>query len=263
MNTKKTCVVRFSHIIFNSELYERNIERVSRAYRIVPSHLVLSNSVSLLSERALTGISARFFDHGARAFPDLHRWLRRLLCNGVGVDLANDDQDGRNREGGGDCIAGGSEAAGTAFEAHAWEEEAPQAQLNGGSDPVVVTASHVVYHGGDIGGISAVGGGEMAAGPTAWMLAFADGNGNTADASAGPGVVGKVASCGVRLRIRVYNATNTRLHGFSIRLSFGQGGEAAGMRNGGKVESAVQEVRDVCSVYVLPVCRDLFVSCAV
>lgn len=181
------------------------------------------------------------------------------MCDGIGVDLTTNDDDGSNREDGGDGFADGSKAA-AAFEAHAWEEEAPQAQLNGGSDPVVVTASHVVCHGGDIGGGGAVEEGEKALGPTAWMLAFADGVGDVADAAAGPGVVGKVASRGVRLRIRVYNATNTRLHGFSIRLSFGQGGEAVGLGNGGKVESAVQEVR-VTSICLF--CVVVFVSCSV
>lgn len=196
-------------------------------------------------ERALTGITAGLFDHGAHAFPDLHRRLRTLLCRGVGVDLASND----NRGGG---LAGGPAAAAAAavatFEAHAWEEEAPQAQLNGGSDPVVVTASHVVHHGGAGGGRGVAGGqGGEALGPAASVLAFVGGGG-------GAGVApGKAASRGVRIRVRVYNATNTRLHGFSIRLSFGQGGEAAGMGSGGRVESAVHEVR---AGGLLPLCAD-------
>lgn len=216
-----------------------------------------SDSVSLLSERALTVMSAETFDHGAHTFPDLHRCLGRLLCHGVGVDLVNNGEGVIHTEGGGDGFAGsidgfaGSMEAAAAFEAHAWEEEAPQAQLNGGSDPVVVTASHVVYHGGDIGGGSVVGEGETALGPSPWMLAFADGDRDAADAAAGPGVVKKVASRGVRLRLRVYNATNTRLQGFSVRLSFGQGTEAVGMGNGGKVESVVQEVRALFLFVVL------------
>ncbi|CAM9826933.1 unnamed protein product, partial [Hapterophycus canaliculatus] len=43
-------------------------------------------------ERALTGSSSGLFDHGAHAFPHLHQHLRRLLCGGVGVDLAKDGE---------------------------------------------------------------------------------------------------------------------------------------------------------------------------
>lgn len=196
-----------------------------------------STSLSRKSERALTGISAGFFDHGAHAFPDLHGRLGALLCRGIGVDLAADDDYGGGLAGGPE--AGAAAASAIAFEAPAWEEEAPQAQLNGGSDPVVVTASHTVRHGGAGGSGGAAGGqqgGEEALGPTAPALAFVGGGGEAAVAP------GKAASRGVRLRVRVYNATNARLHGFSIRLSFGQGGEAAGMGSGGRVESAVHEV---------------------
>ena len=194
-----------------------------------PCRTNFAPNVHNTSERALTGVSAGMFDHGAHAFPDLHRRLRALLCRGVGVDLATDDS-----RGGG--LAGSPDAAAAAFGAHAWEEEAPQAQLNGGSDPVVVTATHVVHHGGE--GDAAGGRGGEALGPTASTLAFVGGGGDAAVVSPG-----KAASRGVRVRVRVYNATNTRLHGFSIRLSFGQGGEAAGMGSGGRVESAVHEVR--------------------
>ena len=88
------------------------------------------------------------------------------------------------------------------FDTPDWAEEAPHSQLNGGSDPVVVTATHVVDHGRDGGGT------------------------------------------GATLRLKVFNATNARLQGFSVRLSFGQGGEAAGMAAwGGRVERVVNEVR--------------------
>ncbi|CAM9845843.1 unnamed protein product, partial [Scytosiphon promiscuus] len=159
-------------------------------------------------ERALTGSSAGVFDHGAHAFPHLHQRLRSLLCGGVGVDLANDDEKRSRRE-----RSDSGEKVGTLpshFEAHAWEEEAPHAQLNGGSDPLVVTASHVVHYGG-IGSGGRAGQGDKALGPTATMLAWGEGS---ADATVAPGgVAGKVASRGVRIRIRVYNGTNSRLHG--------------------------------------------------
>lgn len=206
------------------------------------------------AERALTGSSAGMFDHGAHAFPHLHRRLRRLLCGGVGVDLAKDGREDRNHRDSAGWEEGAGAATSSHFEAHAWEEEAPHAQLNGGSDPFVVTASHVVHHGGTggDGGGGGVGHGSKALGPTATILASVDGGGGLAGATAAPGVVGKIASRGVRVRIRVYNGTNSRLHGFSIRLSFGQGGEAAGMGGGGRVESTVQEV-GVCSVcFMLP-----------
>lgn len=98
------------------------------------------------------------------------------------------------------------------FHAHPWQEEAPQCQLNGGSDPVVVTATHIINHGQ---GWASVRGG-----------------------SAG--------GRGAMLRIRAYNATNARLLGFVIRLSFGQGAEASGMSDGGRVETTVDEVCRAC-----------------
>ncbi|CAB1120325.1 unnamed protein product [Ectocarpus sp. CCAP 1310/34] len=207
-------------------------------------------------ERALTGSSAELFDHEAHAFPNLHRRLRRLLCGGIGVDTANTDE--RPSTGSGDFpgdLEAGAAAVITPFEAHAWDEEAPQAQLNGGSDPVVVTASHVVYHGGTGGGAcGATGGGGKAVGPTTQVaLAFAGVDRDATSPAIIPGLVGKVASRGVALRVRVFNATNTRLHGFSIRLSFGQGGEAAGMGEGGRVESAVQEVLMPSAAHTLEV----------
>ncbi|CBJ33764.1 expressed unknown protein [Ectocarpus siliculosus] len=209
-------------------------------------------------ERALTGSSAELFDHEVHAFPNLHRRLRRLLCGGIGVDTASTDE--RPSTGSGDFpgdLEAGAAAVITPFEAHAWEEEAPQAQLNGGSDPVVVTASHIVYHGdsGTGGGAcGATGGGGRALGPTTLAaLAFAGVDGDAASPGTIPGLVGKVASRAVTLRIRVFNATNTRLHGFSIRLSFGQGGEAVGMGGGGRVESAVQEVLMPSAAHTLEV----------
>eukprot|EP00903_Cladosiphon_okamuranus_P018229 g16768.t1 len=202
-----------------------------------------------LDERALTGISAGLFDHGAHAFPDLHRRLRALLCGGIGVDVATNEDRGGGRAGGPEAAAEAAAVA-AAFEAYAWEEEAPQAQLNGGSDPVVVTASHIVHHGGGGGGRGVDASGEQggaALGPTASTLAFVGGGADTAVAP------GKAASRGVRIRVRVYNATNARLHGFSIRLSFGQGGEAAGMRSGGRVESPVHEVLMPSAVHTFEV----------
>lgn len=158
------------------------------------------------------GHGAGVFDHGAHAIPDIHRRLRHRLCGGRGggdvwngrpvgnrsssssVGKGDDGKEGQGEEGGG--------RGETAFEADAWEEAAPQVQLNGGSDPVVVTAAHVVSRGGG------------------W------GRGRR----------------GVRVRVRVYNATNARLHGFSIRLSFGKGGEAVGVWGGGRVQASVDEV---------------------
>ncbi|CAN0022076.1 unnamed protein product [Sphacelaria rigidula] len=55
------------------------------------------------------------------------------------------------------------------------------------------------------------------------------------------------------LRIRAYNATNARLLGFVIRLSFGQGAEASGMSDGGRVETTVDEVLMPAAAYTLEV----------
>lgn len=160
-------------------------------------------------------------------------------------------------------------AAASLGDVHRWEEEAPQAQLNGGSDPVVITATHAVYHGHGgctdtiddgvengvwgCGGASADGPREAAGrlsnpsrsdfteknrpddrGREREKLASHDG------ACEGSG--GRKGGA-VMLRIRAYNATNARLHGFVIRLSFGPGAEPVGMENGGRVETCVDEVR--------------------
>lgn len=100
-------------------------------------------------ERALVGNGAGVFDHGAHALPVLHRRLRRRLCGGDVWNGSSVGSTGVSVGGGGG--GKGKEEDETAFEAHAWEEGAPQVQLNGGSDPVVVTAAHVVSRGGGRG----------------------------------------------------------------------------------------------------------------
>lgn len=151
-------------------------------------------------ERALTGNQAGIFDHAVHASPHLQRRLRRRLCGSNSfpppppptiIDVSDGDFS---------CSP-----ASWKLDAPGWAEEAPHLQLNGGSDPVVVTATHVVEHG---------------------MIQGRDGR-----------------CAGATLRLRVFNATNARLQGFSIRLSFGQGGEAVGMASaGGRVETYVNEV---------------------
>ena len=206
-----------------------------------------------------------------------------LLCDGGGdggsggggggVGVGGGGGDGQHTSGSGTAPvapAAAVVAAAAAFGARAWDEEAPQTQLNGGSDPVVVTASHVVYRGG--GGGSGGGGGgvggnvpgeEAPAGSRARPSSAGGGDGGKgggAAASGYPRTGGRTASEGARLRIKVYNATNTRLQGFSIRLGFGQGGEAVGMSDGGRVEFFVDEVccfvDEMCT---MPVCLFLCV----
>lgn len=158
----------------------------------------------IFPEHALIGNQAGIFDHAVHTYPHLQRRLRRRLCCGVGsnsfpppphptiINVSDGDLS---------CSP-----ASWKLDAPDWAEEAPHVQLNGGSDPVVVTATHVVEHG------------------TSQRR-----EGRCADAT---------------LRLRLFNATNARLQGFSIRLSFGQGGEAGGMVSaGGRVETSVNEVR--------------------
>lgn len=242
-------------------------------------------------ERVLYGARAFVFDPGAHALPELHRRFRRRLCSGAagsgGSDLdygvvsggsdrygfsgsrsglregnhslkppTEEEDEGQDNDYGGELVY---EEAGVFDDAHPWEEEAPQTQLNGGSDPIVVTATHVVSRSGwrwgsgcsdgggrgsGVGGAGSVkvrsdggmGGSSMRTGSAGTLLGdFGSSSGGNAAAGGGGG--------GVLLRIRAYNATNARLHGFIIRLSFGQGAEAAGMGDGGKVEAHVDEVR--------------------
>lgn len=210
LSSRRQCVrsgglkVRFTFPIFSRAMRTCSLTFLSRyalncngPYHPCPAFLA----------RALTGNAAEIFDHESHSLPALHRRLRRHLRGDIGTDdLANGPHltvAGRNHE----HVSAPTTAVNTAvFEAHAWEEEAPHSQLNGGSDPLVVTATHIVHrgHGSD---------------------------------RAGRG--------GVTLRITVYNATNARLHGFSIRFSFGQGGRAAGMGGGGRVEMSIDEVRRV------------------
>lgn len=196
-----------------------------------PHPTPLASSTQLLPrpERVLGDGKAGAFDHEARAFPFLHRRLRRLLCGRENDTLLKIDpqfsRDGREKDGDDACCFGAEDEEGI-FDAHAWQEEAPQCQLNGGSDPVVVTATYVVsYRQGWAVRSSSSG----SAGMEGWGAASGSGG-------------------GVMLRIRAYNTTNAKLLGFVIRLSFGQGVEAAGMGDGGRVETSVDEVwQTVCA----------------
>ncbi|CAN0434896.1 unnamed protein product, partial [Discosporangium mesarthrocarpum] len=129
----------------------------------------------------------------------------------------------------------------------AGEGEGAATQLNGGSDPVLITVSHRLgpSHGAPAtaqcgsscpetaeehrGGTSApaAGAGGVGAGGCGW------GGGE-----AGAGEWG----CGLTLQVNLYNATNARLHGFVVQLGFGRGAEVLGLGKGGRVEASVEEV---------------------
>lgn len=201
--------------------------------------LQCSSSWSILrTERLLSDRQARAFDHGAHALLDLHRRLRINLGGTIspfvrGVNTVSEDENISNDT--------SSTEWQPAFDAHAWEEEAPQCQLNGGSDPVVVTATYVVNYGQCLtksGGRFGEDSNDLAVSAAARSL--------LGDVSSGCAFSSGGAKAGrggwVTLRIRAYNATNARLLGFTIRLSFGQGAEPVGMGDGGRVEASVNEV---------------------
>lgn len=229
---------------------DTNVSRTRSVPHALPPLHYAPDENSLPAERVLLNGRAVAFDHGAHAFPVLHRRLRRRLCGASGgLGISTNEHSGRRRnrrrrrsngrsssntgglfsrgelkekdesadafssssdenDGNSDDDNGDVDGHGDVFHAHAWQEEAPQCQLNGGSDPVVVTATHVINHG------------------RGW-------------ASVRGGSAGRR---GAMLRIRTYNATNAKLLGFVIRLSFGQGAEALGMGDGGRVETSVDEV---------------------
>lgn len=188
--------------------------------------------------------------------PEIHRRLRRNLGRFCGDSLeASPGLEAAGAEGPHDEGQAGPSLPGV----HQWDDEAPHAQLNGGSDPVIVTATHVVCHGRsgvDPGGDGGADGPRPRAGGAPALVRPRPAKGRAGDRGAQPGIIGLPGgdagggsdggACrggSVILRIRAYNATNARLHGFIIRLSFGQGAEVAAAALGGIVEAHVDEVR--------------------
>lgn len=217
----------------------------------------------LVAERVLLGARASVFDHGSHGLHEIHRRLRRNLCWFDGdTHRVISGATAPPRVGGANGTKGGEGQIASVdvfHEAHQWEEEAPQAQLNGGSDPVVITVTHAVYHGsegfvGDGGGVAWEDGSAPGPRPDAVGLTKAA----RSDRLGAPDPEGSLESDafplgrsgregkrvgGVMLRVRAYNATNARLHGFVIRLAFGQGVNLARADTCGRVEACVDEVR--------------------
>ncbi|CAM9866545.1 unnamed protein product [Phaeothamnion confervicola] len=111
--------------------------------------------------------------------------------------------------------------------------------LNGGSDPIVVMASHLLDRagrGGASDGLcrSGAGGGGGSGGI---------GGGGSGGSGGSLGSTGRAAAGGVMLRLRVYNATNARLPGLRLELTLGGGAEMMAPRVG-QWGRAVLDVRE-------------------
>ncbi|CAM9253265.1 unnamed protein product, partial [Choristocarpus tenellus] len=123
-------------------------------------------------------------------------------------------------------------------------EEGPSTQLNGGSDPVLITVSHSLCRKRPRTGVDDLDMQLVGAGFTTRVASVGGGWSGGEGSRGRVGALGGPRSGGVRLSVRVkaYNATNARLHGFVIRLGFGRGAEVFGLGHGGRVESHVEEV---------------------